>query len=319
MVEAATNSQSTIVTARGVTKRFHDQLAVKQLSFDLHENQILGFVGANGGGKTTSLRLLAGLLRPGAGELTVLGNRLPDHAAKARTEIGYVSQKQALYSDLSVMENLQFYAQIYGDRRSVPSLVSQAVEQFSLTPVANKRLGQLSGGWGRVAQFAASTIHQPKLLLLDEPTTGLDASMKAFIWQHIQEFAQNGRSVIVSTHDLDEAPRCDQLLYFANGAVTLRGTPMDITKSSSAVTVHLTGKNLPRLAAELEDEAWCYFVSHEMNGLSVILAGAPQEKLSGLAADHSITITKAKHTLAHACLAHLKQKGNEEKELSING
>ena len=303
MDEAAGNRKA-LVIAQELCKSFPDKVALHPVSFDVAKEEILGLIGANGGGKTTTLRMIAGLTKPDDGELTVLGHRLPSEATKIRPNIGYVSQSLSLYTDLTVAENLRFFAQIYGTA-NVSVMVSGILDQFSLGPMANKSIDQLSGGWARVVQLAAGMMHEPQLLLLDEPTSGLDAAMRAFMWYHIRQFAKDGRSVIISTHDLDEAPRCDQLLYFSDGKVPLRGTPSSITRKSQALTAHLKGENIESLAAALSQKSWCFAVSHQMNGLNVVLAASGKEELASLASDEDVEMIMAQHSLADACLAQL--------------
>ena len=303
MVDAGGRTKP-VVMARGLRKLFPDKVALHTASFDLAEGDVLGLIGANGGGKTTTLRMIAGLLKPDEGELTVLGHYLPADATKIRSNIGYVSQRLSLYEDLTVLENLRFFARAY-NVTNLPETISTICDQFSLGPVCHKRIAQLSGGWARVVQLAAGMMHNPQLLLLDEPTAGLDAAMKAFIWYHIRQYAQNGRAVVVSTHDLDEAPRCDQLLYFSEGKIPFRGTPSHITEQSHAVTVHLSGENLEGLVALLSDKKWCYSVTHEMNGLNVVLAATQKEELENLASNANAELILAQHSLADACLAQL--------------
>lgn len=299
-----TGSRRSVVTAKELSKSFPDKIALYPVSFEAVEGEILGLIGANGGGKTTTLRMIAGLAKPSEGELTVLGRQLPSDAAKIRPDIGYVSQSLSLYEDLTVMENLCFFAQVYGTS-NVSEMISPVLDQFSLGPVSDRRISQLSGGWARVVQLAAGMMHKPKLLLLDEPTSGLDAAMKAFMWYHIRQYTQNGRSVIVSTHDLDEAPRCDQLLYFSDGKIPFRGTPSSITQRSHAITAHLKGGNVEGLAGTLSQKHWCYGVTHEMNGLNVVLAATEKGELEGLASNANAEMILAQHSLADACLAQL--------------
>lgn len=193
--------------------RFGGQVAVEGVSLSLGPGDIVGLVGANGGGKTTTLRMIAGLLRPTGGCGQVLGCDVT-RPARDKARIGYMTQTLALYPELSVRENLMFRANIGADRRAS---IREIAARHGLDRVVDQRVGTLSGGWARRVQFAASVLHGPDLLLLDEPTAGLDSITRRDMWAWIEVLAAEGRAILVSTHDLGEAERCPAILHFRGG------------------------------------------------------------------------------------------------------
>jgi len=204
------------IDVAGLARGFGDRLVVHGVNLRIEAGQIVGLVGANGGGKTTTLRMLAGLLRPTEGGGTVLGQDVMRPETAARQRIGYMAQSLALYSELTVAENLKFRAGVWcGGERGA----AMAIERYGLADVAGARVSELSGGWARRAQFVASVLHAPDLLLLDEPTAGLDVRTCRDLWKWIGEQASRGCAVLVSTHDLHEAEQCPLILHFRNGQV----------------------------------------------------------------------------------------------------
>ena len=205
-----------VVSVTGLGKQYGRRTAVRDLSFTAVSGEILGLVGANGGGKTTTLRLLAGLLRPDAGSGSFMGKPLADPANCHH--LGYMTQHDALYPDLSVDENLMFRAAVHGVEKA---RVTDRVARYGIGAVLQQRVSTLSGGWARRAEFVATVLHEPKLLLLDEPTAGLDVLTRRAMWQWMVELAREGCAIIVSTHDLAEAEQCTNILLYHNG--TARG------------------------------------------------------------------------------------------------
>lgn len=203
-----------VVSVRGLGKAFAGRSVFAGLSFDVASGDVLGLVGANGGGKTTTLRMLAGLLQPDSGSGSLLGKPLSDPAN--RREIGYMTQRNALYPDLSVAENLAFRAAVHGAGRTS---IAAAIEGYGIGDVLDQRVAALSGGWARRAEFVATVLHKPRLLLLDEPTAGLDVVTRRAMWQWITALAGAGCAVVISTHDLIEAARCRAILLYDQGMV----------------------------------------------------------------------------------------------------
>lgn len=202
------------VVLAGVTKRFGSRVAVNNLSLKVRPGEVCALIGANGGGKTTSLRLIAGLIPADEGAGAVLGRDLRAAARAVRHEVGYLAQRCTLYGALSVRENLRFRAAVFGvpdSRRAA----EQQIRAFDLTAFGDTRIADLSGGWSRRVELAAVMIHNPRLLLLDEPTTGLDAGARESIWLRLRAFAARGTAVVFSTHDLGETQCCSQIVMLS--------------------------------------------------------------------------------------------------------
>ena len=240
------------VDVTGLRKTFGGKVALADFSLSLGRGKIFGAVGANGGGKTTALRLLAGLLPATAGRGRVLGVDLRAHPSRLRERVGYMTQHYSLYRDFTVSENLLARARIYGvpDPRA---RVSELLDRFRLERFARERVARLSGGWIRRAQFAATLIPDSPVLLLDEPTAGLDLETSRHLWESIVELAARGTTVIVSTHDLAEAGRCDEIGVFVEGEVVARGTVEKVIERSTAcvMRVNVSGDGDAALRAEL--------------------------------------------------------------------
>ena len=217
-VDENSDTGKNLVAVRDVAKRYGLRVAIEDLDLTLRTGEILGLVGANGGGKTTTLRMLAGILKPDRGEGHVLGFDLMRGAKEIRKQIGYMSQRLSLYADLSVFENLRFRAEVYEIDKSRAAIES-VMREFELERYARSPAGQLSGGWARRLQLAAALIHTPRLILLDEPTAGLDPISRHDVWRRIELRAAQGTGVIVSTHDLAEAKRCSRVALLCEGRI----------------------------------------------------------------------------------------------------
>jgi ABC-2 type transport system ATP-binding protein len=204
-----------VVDVAGLARAFAGRPAISGLSMRLERGGMIGLVGANGGGKTTSLRMLAGLLRPDAGSGTVLGSDILsgriDHG-----RIGYMVQGITVAPELTVLQTLRFHAGIYHLSRR-ETRIAECIERYSLDAVLSQRIATLSGGWARRVQFAATLLHEPDLLLLDEPTAGIDAKNRHLIWEWLHRLAEGGSAIVVSTHDLAEAERCPQVILYDSG------------------------------------------------------------------------------------------------------
>jgi ABC-type multidrug transport system ATPase subunit len=213
-----------VLDVQGVGKRYGQRSAISDLSLRLRPGEVLGFVGPNGAGKTTSLRILAGLLKADEGTGQILGLDLMGDRRAVAACVGYMPQRLALYGELTVAENLRFRADVYG-LAARTAAVDAAIADFELEPFRGQRAGRLSGGWARRLQLAAALIHRPSLVLLDEPTAGLDADAKQDVWRRIQDIAHAGGSVVINTHDLAEAERCTTVALFSGGRVLAKGDP----------------------------------------------------------------------------------------------
>jgi len=220
-----------VIDVRGLTKSFNGHCAVDGVDLTVTRGRICGFLGPNGSGKTTTIRMICGLLRPDAGSGTCLGFDILTQAAQIKRRVGYMTQRFSLYEDLSIQENLDFIGRIYAvpDRREV---VRGALEQLGLEKRRHQLAGELSGGWKQRLALAACLLHSPELLLLDEPTAGVDPKARREFWEHIHSLAAGGMTVLVSTHYMDEAERCHELVFMAYGKVLRTGTPQAMLDES---------------------------------------------------------------------------------------
>jgi ABC-2 type transport system ATP-binding protein len=222
---------SPVIDVQGLVKRFGAKTVVDGFSMTVEEGQIVGFLGPNGSGKTTTIRMLCGLLTPDAGRGTCLGFDIVAGAASIKRQVGYMTQRFSLYEDLSIRENLDFVGRLYGiaDRRR---RVTDALDRLGLARRQDQLAGSLSGGWKQRLALAAAILHEPKLLLLDEPTAGVDPKARREFWDEIHRLAAEGITVLVSTHYMDEAERCHELAYIAYGRLLARGTEADIIRQA---------------------------------------------------------------------------------------
>jgi len=240
-----------VIDVKGLTKSFNGRPAVDHISMRVGRGRICGFLGPNGSGKTTTIRMLCGLLKPDAGSGLCLGLDIERDAHEIKRRVGYMTQRFSLYEDLSIQENLDFMARIYAvrDRRRAVRLT---LERLGLTQRAAQLAGELSGGWKQRLALAACLMHDPKLLLLDEPTAGVDPMARREFWDHINDLAAEGITVLVSTHYMDEAERCHDLAYIAYGKLLVTGTADEVLARSGLTTWSVRGPGLFELAQELK-------------------------------------------------------------------
>lgn len=239
-----------VIDVEGLSKSFGTHQVVKDFTIQVPKGSIYGFLGPNGSGKTTTIRLLCGLLTPDAGSGTCLGYDVIRETDLIKLEVGYMTQRFSLYEDLSIEENLSFVGRMYGlpDRAAK---VSETLEQLGLVARRKQLAGTLSGGWKQRLALASCIMHTPKLLLLDEPTAGVDPQARRDFWDQIHALADQGLTTLVSTHYMDEAERCHQIAYLAYGELLVHGPVADIISGSGIVTWSVEGQNLNGLAAEL--------------------------------------------------------------------
>jgi ABC-2 type transport system ATP-binding protein len=235
------------IDVQGLNKRFGAKHVVKDFSLQVKRGEIYGFLGPNGSGKTTSIRLLCGLLKPDSGRGIVLGHDVINDTAAIKREVGYMTQRFSLWEDLTIRENLEFVARMYGmkDRKAA---VGKALEELHLSQRQDQLAGQLSGGWKQRLALAACMLHRPQLLLLDEPTAGVDPQARRDFWEEIHGLAARGISVLVSTHYMDEAERCHRLAYILYGKLLATGTPDEVLHLFRLATWEVSGPS-DRLAA----------------------------------------------------------------------
>ncbi len=240
-----------VIDVRGLTKRFGGRKVVDSVDLKVNQGRICGFLGPNGSGKTTTLRMICGLIIPDAGEGMVLGLDLRRQRTAIKGQIGYMTQKFGLFSDLTIRENLEFTARVFGLDR-MQGRVDDALEQLGLSSRADQLAGKLSGGWKQRLALASAVLHEPRILLLDEPTAGVDPQARREFWDQIHRLAQDGMTVLVSTHYMDEAERCHEIAYIAYGVMLARGTVPELLAGSGLHALTGTGPGADRLAAELE-------------------------------------------------------------------
>jgi ABC-2 type transport system ATP-binding protein len=238
------------IDVNDLSKSFGPVRAVNNISIRIEQGHITGFLGPNGSGKTTTLRMLCGLLTPDSGAGQVLGLDFPREAAAIKRQTGYMTQRFSLYEDLTIEENLLFVARVYGLDR-VAARVGDTLGKLGLAHRRKQLAGQLSGGWKQRLALAAAVMHEPRLLLLDEPTPGVDPQARRDFWDEIHRLADEGMTVLVSTHYMDEAERCHEIAYIFNGTLIARGTGEEVVAASGLVTFEAEGPRADRLAPEL--------------------------------------------------------------------
>jgi ABC-2 type transport system ATP-binding protein len=238
------------IDVTGVTKRFGSKTVVNGIDLQVKRGEIYGFLGPNGSGKTTFIRMLCGLLTPDAGSGKCLGYDLRTQQPEIKRHVGYMTQRFSYYEDLSIRENLDFIARIYEvpQRRDA---VQQSLERLGLQNRSQQLAGQLSGGWKQRLALAACLIHSPQLLLLDEPTAGVDPKARRDFWEEVHQLAAQGITVLVTTHYMDEAERCDRLAYIAYGNLLTRGTVDEVIAAAKLTTWTITGPHLRDIAEKL--------------------------------------------------------------------
>src|SRR5512133_301286 len=284
-----------VIQVENLTRRFGDFIAVDHINFEVQAGEVVGYLGPNGSGKTTTIRMLLGLLQPTDGKATVLGFDAFKQSEQVRARAGYMSQKFAIYDDLTVLENLTFYGGVYGIRDK--ARIARTLEQVGLTGHDSTLTRSLSAGWRQRLALGIALVHEPKLLFLDEPTSGVDPTARRAFWDLIYELAENGVTVLVTTHYMDEAEYCERVGIMRDGKLLAMDTPSKLKKQV------ILGDVWEVVAEPLQD------------GLAVL----PEVKgvlRVGLAGDHLRTITEKgmeKHTLLNA----LKEKGMDVRDIVV--
>ena len=245
------NAIDTAIDVRGLNKYFGDKHVVKDLSLTVNRGEILGFLGPNGSGKTTAIRMLCGLLTPDSGEGHCLGYDITTQSDAIKREVGYMTQKFSYWEDLSIRENLDFVARVY-ELANRKHIVDEALETLGLTSRSSQLARSLSGGWKQRLALAACMLRHPKLLLLDEPTAGVDPSARRDFWEELHQLAAQGVSVLISTHYMDEAERCHKLAYIAYGNLLAQGSAQSIIERQRLFTYEIMGDRLMDISKSLE-------------------------------------------------------------------
>src|SRR5437764_9470039 len=238
-----------VIDVRGMTKRFGDHTVVDRVDLNVRAGEIFGFLGPNGSGKTTFLRMLCGLLRADEGSGKVLHHDVIKESEAIKREVGYMTQRFSFWEDLSVAENLDFVARMY-DVKNRRQTVRESLEQLGRAERKDQLAGQLSGGWKQRLALEACLIHQPRLLLLDEPTAGVDPKARRDFWDEIHQLAGEGLTVLVTTHYMDEAERCHEIAYIAYGHLLVHGTVAEVIAQSHLTTYVASGEGSGELAAQ---------------------------------------------------------------------
>jgi ABC-2 type transport system ATP-binding protein len=247
-------SEELAIDVKGMTKRFGTRTVVNKIDLQVRKGEIYGFLGPNGSGKTTFIRMLCGLLKADEGSGTCLGFDVIKQSEEIKKQVGYMTQRFSFYEDLSIRENLDFVARMYGvkDREKT---VSDSIKRLGLAGREQQLAGQLSGGWKQRLALAACLIHDPKLLLLDEPTAGVDPKARRDFWEQIHQLAAEGLTFLITTHYMDEAERCNRLAYLAYGNLLTHGTVQEVIDSAHLTTWSVKGGDLPKLAGELRGKS----------------------------------------------------------------
>ena len=286
------------IDAEGLTKSFGGRVVVRNLSMRVKRGTIFGFLGPNGSGKTTTIRMLCGLLTPDSGRGTCLGYDIRTDTDKIKRHVGYMTQRFSLYQDLSVRENLEFIARVFGlpDARGSAKAM---IERLGLGGREEQIAGSLSGGWKQRLALGACTLPNPQLLLLDEPTAGVDPKARREFWSEIHALAAEGLTVLVSTHYMDEAERCHEIAYIAYGELLARGTVEEVIAHSGLITYVVSGEEPAKLAATLDGKPGVEMVAPF--GTSLHISGREATALEAAIApyknDPSLVWTRAEPSL----------------------
>ncbi len=241
-----------VIKAENLSRNFGDLKAIQNLDLEVEKGSIYGFLGPNGCGKTTAIRLLTGLLKPNGGKVEVMGLSLPKEAEKLRLHIGYMTQKFSLYDDLTVKENLQFIAKIFGlSAKQRKSRINELLSVYGLDKKQNQLAGSMSGGQRQRLSLSAAVLHKPELLFLDEPTSAVDPENRREFWEQLFDLSDQGTSILVSTHYMDEAERCHKLAILEAGIKRADGSPEDLMQQMGAHVIEVAATNLRQLKQQL--------------------------------------------------------------------
>jgi ABC-2 type transport system ATP-binding protein len=272
--EVRNDDPSPAILARGMTRRFGDLVAVDRVDLTVPRAHVYGFLGPNGSGKSTTIRMLCGLLTPSAGEIEVLGLRIPEQAEALRRRVGYMTQRFSLFEDLTVRENLEFLAAVQGlPRAASRSRVDALIEQYRFGDRQRQLAGTLSGGQKQRLALAGAVLHEPELLFLDEPTSAVDPQSRRDFWETLFELADTGTTLLVSTHYMDEAERCHRLAILDRGALVADGSPAELTAALAGRTFEVRSSDPRRAQRALSGVPGVLSVAQIGNLLRVLVAG----------------------------------------------
>ncbi|TIL45390.1 MAG: ABC transporter ATP-binding protein [Mesorhizobium sp.] len=288
-----------VIDVHGLVKRFGDKTVVDHVTMTVAEGEIVGFLGPNGSGKTTTIRIMCGLLTPDEGEGTVLGFDIRTDSLRIKREVGYMTQKFSFYEDLTIAENLEFVARLYG-LKPLNEHVARTLDDLGLTSRKDQLAGTLSGGWKQRLALAACIMHKPRLLLLDEPTAGVDPKARREFWDEIHRLASGGLTVLVSTHYMDEAERCHRIGYISYGRMLATGTVDEVVRNAGLTTFVVQGPRLDQVAAALSGRSGVDQVAPFGATLHVVGSDktALQAALADVEKDHKgVTVTSGETSL----------------------
>jgi len=321
------NNGHPTIQVKNLVKRFGDFTAVNQISFNVKQGEIFGFLGPNGSGKTTTIRIMLGLLKPTAGSIEVMGADIPSQVQSVLPRIGYMSQQFSLYNDLTVRQNLDFYGQVYGIKsEAFESTIQEAIGLSGLAGYENTKTSILSGGWRQRLALSAAILHKPQLLFLDEPTAGVDPVSRRAFWDLLYQLVAEGITVFITTHYMDEAEHCQRLAFLQHGQIIAQGTPINIKEKSFAGSVLEIETSQPEEFIKVLNNQK---VHRSLKGLSAELYGsvvhvltshpaAEIEKLQSIAGEAGIgiqSITEIDPSLEDvfiACMQSRENGGNHE-------
>ena len=300
------------VDVTGLVKRFGDKVAVNGVDIQLPKGQVWGFLGPNGSGKTTTIRMICGLLKIDEGQGQCLGFDIHKQASEIKRLTGYMTQKFSFWNDLSIRENLDFVARLY----QIPKrreCVEHTIEKLGLSHRQKQLAGELSGGWKQRLALAAVTMHQPKLLLLDEPTAGVDPQARRDFWDEIHHLAAQGLTVLVSTHYMDEAERCDKIVYLAHGKLITQGSVANIIRDARLFTYRAQGEGVRLLAEKLRSHQ---AVAHAAYfGAALHVSGYDQKALLGVIQQYASDVSwqAVEPSLEDVFIALMNQAGQDQR------
>jgi len=308
-------SEDWVIDVTGLNKFYGSKHVVKDLSLQLKQGEIFGFLGPNGSGKTTSIRMLCGLLTPDSGQGTCLGFDVIKQSAAIKRQVGYMTQRFSLWDDLTIAENLHFVARMFGmpDRRQA---VTVTLQELNLLGRKDQLAGTLSGGWKQRLALASCLLHRPKLLLLDEPTAGVDPKARRDFWEEIHRLSAEGITVLVSTHYMDEAERCHRLAYIAYGNLLACGTAEDVVTQQQLQTWEITGKEIQKFTDELRRLPGAEQVASFGNTLHVSSRQGQtlQAHIEQFARKHQFEIDKVAPTLEDTFIHMMKDCEDQYRE-----
>jgi len=290
-------SVDTVIATHDLTRSFGNRVAVDHVNLAIPSRCIYGFLGPNGSGKSTTIRMLCGLLAPTSGHAEVLGATVPRDAEKLRTRIGYMTQKFSLYEDLSILENLQFMDQIYRlPRTSRAARIGAQLERFHLGDRARQLAGTLSGGQKQRLALACASLHEPELMFLDEPTSAVDPESRREFWEFLFEMVDEGRTILVSTHFMDEAERCHRLAILDQGALVAEGSPDTLKRDLGATVIEVDGDDSRALRHALlaqDDVISCAQLGRRLHVLVRPDTADPEQRIAAYLEQHDLAASIA--------------------------